>query len=119
VLRTECAWAQFFASHAGAYTVDLIIPSAGINTSSVPNRVFLDALDSIAEFKHSVAVESINAGMAAAQARGVKFGRPVTIDATPRGRGQIARARQDWSRYRKGAEHPEFERLQTNQGNKP
>jgi DNA invertase Pin-like site-specific DNA recombinase len=73
-----------------AHNVALIIPSAGIDTSSVPSRVFLDALDSIAEFKRSVAVERINAGMAAAQARGVKLGRPVTIDAH---REDVARLR--------------------------
>jgi DNA invertase Pin-like site-specific DNA recombinase len=73
-----------------AHKVALIIPSAGINTSSVPSKVFLDALDSIAEFKHSVAVERINAGMAAAKARGVKLGRPMTIDAH---RDDVARLR--------------------------
>jgi DNA invertase Pin-like site-specific DNA recombinase len=72
------------------HKVALINPSAGINISSVPTNVFLDALDSIAEFKHSVAVESINAGIAGAQARGVKLGRPVTIDAH---REDVARLR--------------------------
>jgi DNA invertase Pin-like site-specific DNA recombinase len=64
-----------------AHKVALIIPSAGINTSSVPTKVFLDALDSIAEFKRSVAVERINAGMAAAKDRSVKLGRPEKVSA--------------------------------------
>ena len=35
--------------------------------------MFLDVLDSIAEFKHSAAVDAIHEGLAAAKARGVKL----------------------------------------------
>ena len=60
--------------------VTLIIPSAGIDTSKVPGKVFLDTLDAISEFKHSAAVEAIHVGLAAAKARGVRLGRPVKVD---------------------------------------
>lgn len=61
-----------------AHKIALIVPGR-INTSSVSSKVFLDVLDSIAEFKHSAAVEAIHEGLAAAKARGVKLGRPVKI----------------------------------------
>jgi DNA invertase Pin-like site-specific DNA recombinase len=58
----------------------LIVPGR-INTSSVSSKVFLDVLDSIAEFKRVATVEAINEGLAVAKARGVKLGRPKTLDA--------------------------------------
>jgi DNA invertase Pin-like site-specific DNA recombinase len=61
-----------------AHKVALIIPSAGIDTSKMSGKVFLDTLDAISEFKHSVAVERTNAGLNAARRRGVKLGRPTT-----------------------------------------
>jgi DNA invertase Pin-like site-specific DNA recombinase len=70
--------------------VTLIIPSAGIDTSKVPGKVFLDTLDAISEFKRCVAVERISAGLAAAKARGVKLGRPTTVNAH---REDVARLR--------------------------
>jgi DNA invertase Pin-like site-specific DNA recombinase len=59
--------------------VVLIIPGR-INTSEAP-QVFLKTLDAISEFKHSAAVEAIHEGFAAAKRRGVKLGRPRTLDA--------------------------------------
>ena len=59
--------------------VVLIIPGR-INTSEAP-QVFLETLDAISEFKHSAAVEAIHEGFAAAKARGIKLGRPRTLDA--------------------------------------
>ena len=59
--------------------VVLIIPGR-INTSVSP-QVFLKTLDAISEFKHSAAVEAIHEGFAAAKARGIKLGRPRTLDA--------------------------------------
>jgi DNA invertase Pin-like site-specific DNA recombinase len=58
----------------------LIVPGR-INTSSVSSKVFLDVLDSIAEFKRVATVEAINEGLAAAKARGIKLGRSRTLDA--------------------------------------
>jgi DNA invertase Pin-like site-specific DNA recombinase len=68
--------------------VTLIIPSQGIDTSKVPGKVFLDTLDAINEFKHSAAVEAINEGLAVAKRRGIKLGRPRTLDAY---HGDVAR----------------------------
>jgi DNA invertase Pin-like site-specific DNA recombinase len=52
--------------------VVLIVPNSGIDTSKVSSKVFLDILEAFSEFKHAVAVESINAGLAHAKARGVQ-----------------------------------------------
>ena len=70
--------------------VTLIIPSAGIDTSKVPGKVFLDTLDAISEFKHSAAVEAIHAGLNRARRRGVRLGRPETVNAH---REDVARLR--------------------------
>ena len=67
----------------------LIVPGR-INTSSVSSKVFLDVLDSIAEFKRVATVAVINEGLAAAKARGIKLGRPRTLDAH---REDVARLR--------------------------
>jgi DNA invertase Pin-like site-specific DNA recombinase len=64
-----------------AHKVALIIPSRGIDTSKMRGKVLTDTLDAISEFKHCVAVENINAGLAHARARGVRLGRPATLDA--------------------------------------
>ena len=64
-----------------AHKVALIVPSAGIDTSKVPGKVFTDTLDAISEFKHAVAVESISAGLARARRRGVRLGRPEKVAA--------------------------------------
>ena len=63
-----------------AHKVTLIVPEQGINTSGVGSKVFLRMLDAIEEFKHSVAREKINAGLATAKRRGVKLGRPQTVN---------------------------------------
>jgi len=73
-----------------AHKVTLIIPGAGIDTSKVPGKVFLDTLDAISELKRSVAVERISAGLVAAKARGIKLGRPETVNAH---REDVARLR--------------------------
>ena len=81
-----------------AHGTVLIIPSAGINTSKVPGKVFLDALDAIEEFKHSAATERIHEGLDAVKARGVRLGRPETVSvhrenvARLRARGLTGRA---------------------------
>jgi DNA invertase Pin-like site-specific DNA recombinase len=70
--------------------VTLIIPGQGIDTSKVPGKVFLDTLDAISEFKHSAAVEAIHAGLNRARRRGVRLGRPETVNAH---REDVARLR--------------------------
>ena len=52
--------------------------------------MFLKTLDAIEEFKHTAAVEAIHEGFAAAKARGIKLGRPRTLDAY---REDVARLR--------------------------
>ena len=66
--------------------VGLIIPGR-INTSVSP-QVFLKTLDAIEEFKHVATVEAINEGLATAKRRGIKLGRPRTLDAY---HGDVAR----------------------------
>jgi DNA invertase Pin-like site-specific DNA recombinase len=59
--------------------VTLIIPGQGIDTSKA-GKAFLDMLDAISEFKHSAAVEAIHAGLNRARRRGVRLGRPETMN---------------------------------------
>jgi DNA invertase Pin-like site-specific DNA recombinase len=66
--------------------VVLIIPSR-INTSEAP-EVFLTTLNAVEELKHAAAVEAIHEGFAAAKRRGIKLGRPRTLDAY---HGDVAR----------------------------
>jgi DNA invertase Pin-like site-specific DNA recombinase len=77
-----------FAEHK----VALIVPGQGINTSSSnpASALLLNMLAAIAQFEHSIIVERVNAGLAAAKARGVKLGRPVTLGAH---REDVARLR--------------------------
>jgi DNA invertase Pin-like site-specific DNA recombinase len=99
------------------HKVGLIVPSLGIKSAGDVS-VLLAVLDSIEAFKASVAQERINAGLAGARQRGVKLGRPTKVNLTAmmwRDYGRWAH----WSRYRERVEHPEFERLQANQGNEP
>ena len=59
-------------------------PASGVvNDTSESNpagRLQMHVLAAVAEFERSVIVERINAGLAAARERGVKFGRPRTLD---------------------------------------
>ena len=47
-------------------------------------------LDAIEEFKHAAPVESSRAGLAAARKRGIRLGRPQTVNAH---RGNVAKLR--------------------------
>jgi DNA invertase Pin-like site-specific DNA recombinase len=60
--------------------ITLILPSQGIDTSKVPRKVFLDVLDAIEEFKRAATVENIREGLVAARKRGVRLGRPQTVN---------------------------------------
>jgi DNA invertase Pin-like site-specific DNA recombinase len=64
-----------------AQKIALIVPGQGINTSSSnpASALLLNMLGAIAQFEHSIIVERVKAGLAAAKARGVKLGRPVTL----------------------------------------
>ena len=64
-----------------AHKVALIVPGQGINTSSSnpASALLLNMLGAIAQFEHSIIVERVNAGLAAARGRGIKLGRPATL----------------------------------------
>lgn len=72
--------------------VVFIIPNSRIDTSKVPDKVFLDTLDAIEEFKRSAATECIHEGLAHARWRGIRLGRPAKVsehrDAVARLRAQ-------------------------------
>ena len=62
--------------------VPLIASSQGIDTSNdnPAGRLQLGVLMAVAEFERGIIKERVNAGIAAAKTRGVKFGRPQTIN---------------------------------------
>jgi DNA invertase Pin-like site-specific DNA recombinase len=61
--------------------VPLICTSQGIDTSNDnPCAKFqLDVLAAVAEFECSIIKERVNSGLAAAKARGIRLGRPATL----------------------------------------
>lgn len=67
-----------FAAHGTA----LVASSQGIDTSdsNPAGRLQFHVLAAVAEFERSIIVERVNAGLAAAKARGVTFGRPRTLE---------------------------------------
>ena len=62
------------------HKVALIVPGQGIDTSSdnPAGKLQLQILGAVSEFERSVIRERVNAGLAAAKAKGVKLGRPRT-----------------------------------------
>jgi len=62
--------------------VPLIASSQGIDTStdSPAGRLQLNVLMAVAEFERGIIRERVNAGISAAKIRGVRFGRPSTIN---------------------------------------
>jgi DNA invertase Pin-like site-specific DNA recombinase len=60
----------------------LIASSQGIDTSNdnPAGRLQLGVLMAVAEFERGIIKERVNAGISAAKARGVRFGRPATIN---------------------------------------
>jgi len=61
--------------------VPLVASSQGIDTSddNPAGRLQLGVLMAVAEFERGIIKERVNAGLAAAKARGVRLGRPATI----------------------------------------
>lgn len=80
--------------------VPLIASSQGIDTSddNPAGRLQLGVLMAVAEFERGIIRERVTAGVTAARGRGVRFGRPRTLDdrvrevMTLRGKGQSIRA---------------------------
>jgi len=62
--------------------VPLVCTSQGIDTSeNNPCAKFqLDVLKAVCEFERNLIRERVNAGLAAAKAKGVRLGRPATLD---------------------------------------
>ena len=62
--------------------VPLVCTSQGIDTSAnnPAGKLQLDMLKAFCEFERSLIVERVNSGLAAARERGVKLGRPATLD---------------------------------------
>jgi DNA invertase Pin-like site-specific DNA recombinase len=64
------------------HNVAIVATSQGIDTNhdSPAGRLQMHVLMAVAEFERSLIVERVRAGQVAARARGVKFGRPATLD---------------------------------------
>jgi len=64
------------------YNVSLIATSQGIDTSNAnpAAQLQLNVLLAVAQFERGIIRERVNAGIAAAKERGIKFGRPRTLD---------------------------------------
>jgi len=62
--------------------VALVIPAQGIDTSSTnpASQLQLNILMAVAEFERGIIRERVNSGLKAAKARGVRLGRPSTLD---------------------------------------
>jgi putative DNA-invertase from lambdoid prophage Rac len=62
--------------------VPLVCTSQGIDTSAnnPAGKLQLDMLKAFCEFERTLIVERVNSGLAAARERGVKLGRPATLD---------------------------------------
>jgi hypothetical protein len=60
--------------------IALVVPGMGLDTSKVPKQAILDVLGAIEEFKHAATTQSVRAGLARARARGVRLGRPETVN---------------------------------------
>ena len=74
------------------HKVALIVPAQGIDTSegNPAGKLQLHILYAVAEFEREIIRERVNAGLAAAKKKGVRLGRPATLDAH---REDIARLR--------------------------
>jgi DNA invertase Pin-like site-specific DNA recombinase len=74
------------------HQVALVVPAQGIDTSegNPAGKLQLHILCAVAEFEREIIRERVNAGLAAAKKKGVRLGRPATLDVH---RGGIARLR--------------------------
>ena len=70
-------------SELKVHQVALVVPSQGIDTSNSnpAAQLQLNILSCVAEFEREIIKERVNAGLEAAKRRGVKLGRPSTLDA--------------------------------------
>jgi DNA invertase Pin-like site-specific DNA recombinase len=66
-----------------AHRVALVVPAQGIDTSerNPAGKLQLHILCAVAEFEREIIRERVNAGLAAAKMKGVRLGRPATLDA--------------------------------------
>jgi len=69
-------------SELDQHNVAIVATSQGIDTNqdSPAGRLQMHVLMAVAQFGRSLIVERVRAGQAAARAKGVKFGRPATLD---------------------------------------
>jgi putative DNA-invertase from lambdoid prophage Rac len=74
------------------HKVALVVPAQGIDTSegNPASKEQLHILCAVAEFEREIIRERVNAALAAAKKKGVRLGRPATLDAH---RDSIARLR--------------------------
>jgi putative DNA-invertase from lambdoid prophage Rac len=74
--------------------VALVVPGQGIDTSegNPAGRLQLHVLCAVAEFEREVIRERVNAGLTAARAKGIRLGRPPTLEAH---RAEVARLRSE------------------------
>jgi DNA invertase Pin-like site-specific DNA recombinase len=65
-----------------SHRVALVCPSQGIDTSGLnpASQLQLNILMAIAEFERSIIQERVTSGLRAAKAKGVRLGRPATLD---------------------------------------
>jgi len=65
-----------------AHRVALIVPAQGIDTSASnpASQLQLNILMAVAEFEREIIRERVNSGLRAARARGVRLGRPATLE---------------------------------------
>jgi DNA invertase Pin-like site-specific DNA recombinase len=69
-------------SELDQHNVAIVATSQGIDTNhdSPAGRLQMHVLMAVAEFERTLIVERVRAGQAAARAKGVKFGRPATLN---------------------------------------
>ena len=65
------------------HKVALVVPAQGVDTSegNPAGKLQLHILCAVAEFEREIIRERVNAGLAAAKKKGVRLGRPATLDA--------------------------------------
>jgi DNA invertase Pin-like site-specific DNA recombinase len=90
VARSLSHLAQFIAE-LQTCRVALVCPSQGIDTSNgnPAAHLQLNILAAVAQFERELITERVNAGIAAARARGVTLGRPATPDRRKRQVGEL------------------------------